>query len=241
MAATTEQLEANKKLARDYIDQVFNQHNPAKAADFVTGDVVWHGGGLGDIAGPDNLAGLLGSFIGALPDLYAAEQDIIAENDLVVVRLVITATVRGSLQCPTSLSRPRRAQRRRVGRGRPISFSAMAGSLPAIPPGRRQPRSPYSAGASLPSATRPAAFQRHQLELRAESFMIVKTLIRYSNNAAKLAGRGQGRRLRVRRGLVDRPPHWGDHAGVPRTGRPALVARRTRRRHGKLDDGRARG
>src|ERR1700733_12339599 len=97
MAVTTEQLEANKKLARDYIDQVFNEHNPAKAADFATGDVVWHGGGLGDIAGPDNLAGLLGSLMGALPDLYAAEQDIIAENDLVVVRLVITATVRGSL------------------------------------------------------------------------------------------------------------------------------------------------
>ncbi len=29
MMATTEKLEANKKLARDYIDQVFNQHNPA--------------------------------------------------------------------------------------------------------------------------------------------------------------------------------------------------------------------
>jgi steroid delta-isomerase-like uncharacterized protein len=97
MTATTEQLEANKKLARDYIDQVFNQQNPGKAADFVTGDVVWHGGGLGDIAGAENVAGLLESFIGALPDLHAAEQDIVAENDLVVVRLVITATVRGNL------------------------------------------------------------------------------------------------------------------------------------------------
>ena len=44
MTATTDKLEANKKLARDYIDQVFNQHNPGKAADFVTGDVVWRGG-----------------------------------------------------------------------------------------------------------------------------------------------------------------------------------------------------
>ena len=52
----TEKLEANKKLARDYIDRVFNQHNPDKAAVFVTGDVIWHGGGLGDIAGPENLA-----------------------------------------------------------------------------------------------------------------------------------------------------------------------------------------
>jgi hypothetical protein len=57
MAVTTEQLEANKKLARDYIDQVFNRHSPATAAGFVTGDVVWHGGSLGDIAGADNLAG----------------------------------------------------------------------------------------------------------------------------------------------------------------------------------------
>ena len=97
MAVTAEELEANKRLARDYIDQVFNQHNPAQAADFVTGDVVWHGGSLGDIAGADTLAGLLESFIGALPDLYAAEQDIIAENDLVLVRLVVTATVKGSL------------------------------------------------------------------------------------------------------------------------------------------------
>ena len=97
MTTATEQLEANKKIARDYIDQVFNQHNPGKAADFVASDVVWHGNSLGDIAGAENLAGLLGSFIGALPDLYAAEQDIIAENDLVLVRLVVTATVKGSL------------------------------------------------------------------------------------------------------------------------------------------------
>jgi hypothetical protein len=94
-ATTAEQLEANKKIARDYIDQVFNQHNPGKAADFVTSDIVWHGNSLGDVAGAENLAGLLGSFIGALPDLYAAEQDITAENDLVMVRLVVAATVKG--------------------------------------------------------------------------------------------------------------------------------------------------
>ena len=68
MTTATEQLEANKKLARDYIDQVFNQHNPGKAADFVTSDVVWHGNSLGDVAGSENLAGLLGSFIGAPAD-----------------------------------------------------------------------------------------------------------------------------------------------------------------------------
>jgi len=92
-----EQLEANKKVARDYIEQVFNQRNPAKAADFVTEDVIWHGGILGDIAGAGNVSGLLESFIGALPDLHAEEQDVVAENDLVMVRLVVTATVKANL------------------------------------------------------------------------------------------------------------------------------------------------
>ena len=95
--SSTEQLEANKKLAREYIEQVFNQHKPENAADFVTSDVVWHGGGLGDIPGVEGLTGLLKSFIGAMPDLNAAEQDIVAENDLVVVRLVVSATVKGTL------------------------------------------------------------------------------------------------------------------------------------------------
>jgi steroid delta-isomerase-like uncharacterized protein len=92
-----EQIEANKKLARDFIEHVFNRHDPERAASFVTDDVIWHGGALGTIAGSNNLVGLLQAFIGALPDLYAAEQDVVAENDLVVVRLVVTATVKGSL------------------------------------------------------------------------------------------------------------------------------------------------
>ena len=57
----------------------------------------WHGGILGDIAGAANVGGLLSAFIGALPDLYAAEQDVVAENDLVMVRLVVKATQKGDL------------------------------------------------------------------------------------------------------------------------------------------------
>jgi predicted ester cyclase len=83
----TEQLEANKKLARKYIEQVFNQHKPGKAADFATRDVT----------GVEGVVGLLESFIGAWPDLYAAEQNIVAVHDLVVVRLVVIATVQGTL------------------------------------------------------------------------------------------------------------------------------------------------
>jgi hypothetical protein len=34
--SSTEQIEANKKLAREYIEQVFNQHKPDKAANFTS-------------------------------------------------------------------------------------------------------------------------------------------------------------------------------------------------------------
>ena len=95
--STETQLAVNKKLAREYIQRVFNEHRPELAKNYVTADVVWHGGILGDVAGADAVAGLLTSFIGALPDLHAAEQDIVAESDLVVIRLVVTATQRGDL------------------------------------------------------------------------------------------------------------------------------------------------
>jgi predicted ester cyclase len=91
------QVEANKKIVRDYIQRVFNEHQPDLANDFVTPDVVSHGGILGEIVGAENVTGMLRSLIGPLPDLHAVEQDVIAEGDLVMMRLVITATQRGDL------------------------------------------------------------------------------------------------------------------------------------------------
>src|ERR1700749_3663084 len=85
------QLEANKRLAREYIQRGFNEHRPDLSNEYVTDDVVWHGGILGDITGAANVGGLLSAFIGALPDLYAAEQDV------VMIRLVVKATQQGDL------------------------------------------------------------------------------------------------------------------------------------------------
>ena len=44
-----------------------------------------------------NLVGLLRGFIGALPDLNAQEQDIVAQGDTVAVRFVVEATHEGDL------------------------------------------------------------------------------------------------------------------------------------------------
>jgi predicted ester cyclase len=63
----------------------------------VTPDVKWHGGTLGSIEGSDNLIALLRSFIGALPDLNAQEQDIVADGDTVAIRFVVEATHEGEL------------------------------------------------------------------------------------------------------------------------------------------------
>src|SRR5882724_8627724 len=89
---------ANKiTIAREFLARVFNEHKPDRAIDYVTSDVVWHGGSLGTVRGAQALAGLLGVFIGALPDLQADEQDVIASGDLVMLRLVVTATQHGDL------------------------------------------------------------------------------------------------------------------------------------------------
>ena len=89
--------EINKSIAREYVQKVFNEHNPVLAKQYCTPDVKWHGGTLGTMDGIDNLIGLLTGFIAAFPDLYAKEYDIIAEGDKVAVRFVVEATHKGNL------------------------------------------------------------------------------------------------------------------------------------------------
>src|ERR1700683_2674985 len=88
---------SNVEIARDYTRRVFNAHNPGLASEFVTPDVKWHGGTLGTVEGVENLVGLLRGFIGALPDLTAQEQDIVAAGDTGAMRFVVEATHRGGL------------------------------------------------------------------------------------------------------------------------------------------------
>src|SRR5260221_14350106 len=85
------------KIAREYLARVFNEHKPDRSRDYVTSDVVWHGGSLGTVRGAEALAGLLRGFIGALPDLQAEEQDVIASGGLVMLRLFVTGRAEGEL------------------------------------------------------------------------------------------------------------------------------------------------
>ncbi len=88
---------SNVEIVREYTEKVFNEHNPDLASEYVTPDVKWHGGTLGSVEGAENLVGLLQGFIGALPDLTAQEQDIVAQGDTVAIRFVVEATHEGEL------------------------------------------------------------------------------------------------------------------------------------------------
>ena len=85
------------EVPRRFMAEVFNGHDPERARDFFTPDAVWHGPSIAEVSGMDNIVGLLGAFIGALTNIKAQEQDVIASGDLVALRLVVTATQAGDL------------------------------------------------------------------------------------------------------------------------------------------------
>ena len=62
-------LQTNKDLVRAYTRDVFNAHDPERAAEFLAPEAKWHGGTLGTVEGRDNIVGLVQGFIGALTDL----------------------------------------------------------------------------------------------------------------------------------------------------------------------------
>jgi len=84
-------------VARDYVARVFNGQNAERAREFFTPDVVWHGGALGTVTGVDTIVPVLGGFIGALTGIKSEVQDVIANKDLVALRLVVSATHTGNL------------------------------------------------------------------------------------------------------------------------------------------------
>jgi steroid delta-isomerase-like uncharacterized protein len=83
--------------ARQFVEQVFNGRDAERAREFFTSDIVWHGGALGTVSGVDTIVPILTGFIGALSEIRAEEQDVIASDDLVAIRLVVSATHTGNM------------------------------------------------------------------------------------------------------------------------------------------------
>jgi steroid delta-isomerase-like uncharacterized protein len=84
-------------IARGFVDEVFNGANAELARKYFTDDVVWHGGALGTVSSVDTIVPILDGFISALDDIHSEVQDVIATDDLVALRLVVSAVHTGNL------------------------------------------------------------------------------------------------------------------------------------------------
>jgi len=93
-------------VARDYVKCVFVGRDAEAAREFFTADVAWHGGALGTVNGLDNIVPVLAGFVGALENIDSQVQDVIASDDLVALRLVVTATHTGNLLGIPATGRP---------------------------------------------------------------------------------------------------------------------------------------
>ena len=89
--------ESNVKTVRDLTERVFNQHDADRIGEFFAKNGKWHGGVLGTVEGTEGMAGLFRGVFSAIPDLHVAEQEVIAQGDTVVVRVVVEGTHRGNL------------------------------------------------------------------------------------------------------------------------------------------------
>jgi len=97
---------ANKRVVEGFLADVLNGHHGGNVKHWWTPDGQFHGGTLGTTTGRDNVTALLTAVVTAIPDLHAAQKDIIADGDRVVVRLVVTGTHKGDLIGVPASNRP---------------------------------------------------------------------------------------------------------------------------------------
>ena len=88
---------ANKRVVEAFMTDVLDGHRGDHAAQYMTPGMSWHGGTVGTVAGRDNVAGLMTLVVTSIPDLHADVQDIFGQGDKVVVRLVVSGTLKGDL------------------------------------------------------------------------------------------------------------------------------------------------
>ena len=76
-------LQENKRVVREIVEEIWNKHRLEKVGDFVAGELL------------EEALEHARQFLGAFPDAQVTIQDLIAEGDRVVARLLATATNTG--------------------------------------------------------------------------------------------------------------------------------------------------
>jgi predicted ester cyclase len=88
---------ANKRVVLAFMQDVLDNHRGDHAARYLTPGMSWHSGTVGTVAGRDSVAGLMTAVVASIPDLHTDVKDIFGQGDEVVVRLVVTGTLKGDL------------------------------------------------------------------------------------------------------------------------------------------------
>ena len=89
--------EENKALVRRFVEEFWNQGNPAAADELMASDAEIHMP-TGEIVDLDGLKSFAGAIRGSFPDWYSTAEELIAEGDNVAERWTGRGTHRGELQ-----------------------------------------------------------------------------------------------------------------------------------------------
>lgn len=92
---STNQTQRNKEAVRTGVENVFNLKKLDMVDDLYTDDVVDHSAPPGLPAGIDGVRAKVGAFIAAFPDLHLTYEQMVAEDDLVAGRFVLSGTHQG--------------------------------------------------------------------------------------------------------------------------------------------------
>lgn len=91
------QPEANKAIGLRGINEVWSQGDLAVVDEIIATDYVYHEPAMGEVVGPEGLKQAVSAYRAAYPDLSFVVDDIIAEDDLVVIRWTASGTQQGEL------------------------------------------------------------------------------------------------------------------------------------------------
>jgi predicted ester cyclase len=90
-------LTGNERVVEAFLQDVINEHNGDHAINYLNPDMQWSGGTVGTVTGSANVAGLFAGVVAAFPDAHITINDIFAQGDQVVVRVVVSGTQEGPI------------------------------------------------------------------------------------------------------------------------------------------------
>jgi steroid delta-isomerase-like uncharacterized protein len=90
-------IEGNKALIRRYYDELWNAWKFELAEEFIDQDVRFRGSLGRMVAGRGGLLGYMKHVQSAFPDFFNSIEELVAEDDRVVARLIYTGTHRGEI------------------------------------------------------------------------------------------------------------------------------------------------